>query len=196
MDERPADPPGAGEEDFAYLLVQLGFHLARQFGERLAPLGLEPRHAGMLTRLAAHEGLSQQALGELIGLNPTRMVFLVDELEQRGLVERRRNTADRRSYALYLTPRGHDVLRQVQASGRRHQDEIGASLTRAERIQLASLLRRLATEQGITEDTLPGIPPRPPLASAQPRTDRPARGPGPAPTTPEAQGPGMPRTAP
>ena len=180
MEEPPAGPPGPGEEDFAYLLVQLGFHLARRFGERLAPLGLEPRHAGMLTRLAAHEGLSQQALGELIGLNPTRMVFLVDELQQRGLVERRRNTADRRSYALYLTPQGRDMLRQIQASGSRHQDQTGASLTRAERIQLASLLRRLATEQGISEDTLPGIPPRPPPASAQPRTDRSAPGPGPA----------------
>ena len=180
MDERPASPPGADQEDFAYLLVQLGLHLARQFGERLAPLGLEPRHAGMLTRLAAHEGLSQQALGELTGLNPTRMVFLVDELEQRGLVERRRNTADRRSYALYLTAHGRDALRQVQAAGSRHQAEIGASLTQAERIQLASLLRRLATEQGITEDNLPGIPPRPPLANAQPRTVPPARGTGPA----------------
>lgn len=180
MDEGPASPPGAGEEDFAYLLVQLGSHLARQFGERLAPLGLEPRHAAMLTRLAAHEGLSQQALGELTGLNPTRMVFLVDELEQRGLVERRRNTTDRRSYALYLTPQGRDTLHQIQAAGSRHQDEIGASLTRAERIQLASLLRRLATGQGITENNLPGIPPRPPLPNAKPHTARPARGTGPA----------------
>jgi DNA-binding MarR family transcriptional regulator len=180
MDKLPSRPPGAGEEDFAYLLVQLGFHLARQFGERLAPLGLEPRHAGMLTRLAAHEGLSQQALGGLIGLTPTRMVFLVDELEQRGLVERRRNAADRRSYALYLTTQGQDTLRQIQAAGTAHQDQIGASLTQGERIQLADLLRRLATEQGITEDNLPGIPPRPPLASAQPGTDRPAPGPGPA----------------
>jgi DNA-binding MarR family transcriptional regulator len=180
VDERPRSSPGTGEEDFAYLLVQLGFHLARQFGERLAPLGLEPRHAGMLTRLAAHEGLSQQALGELIGLNPTRMVFLVDELERRGLVERRRNTADRRSYELYLTAQGRDTLRQVQAAGSRHQAEIGASLTQAERIQLASLLRRLATEQGITEDNLPGIPPRPPPTQPLPRTDRPARGPSPA----------------
>jgi len=158
MDEGPVSPPGGDEEDFAYLLVQLGLLLARQFGERLAPFGLEPRHAGMLTRLAAHEGLSQQALGELIGLNPTRMVFLVDELEQRGLVERRRNAADRRSYALYLTAQGRDTLRQIQAAGN----------------------RRLATEQGITEDNLPGIPPRPPRANGQPRTGRPAHGPGPA----------------
>ena len=146
-------------EDYAFLLVQLGAYLAREFSERIAPLGLEPRHAGMLVQLAASEGLSQQALGELIGLNPTRMVFLVDELEQRGLVERRRNPADRRSYALYLTAKGRDALDQIQASGRRHQDEIGASLTRAERVQLTSLLRRLATEQGITEQSLPGVPP-------------------------------------
>src|SRR5215469_6819524 len=130
---------GAGEEDFAYLLVQLGFHVARQFSERLAPLGLEPRHAGMLLRLGANEGLSQQALGELIGLNPTRMVFVVDELEQRGLVERRRNTVDRRSYALYLTPQGRDTLGQIQTSVSGQQDRIGASLTQAERIQLTSL---------------------------------------------------------
>ena len=162
MDERPGSQPGAGEGDFAYLLVQLGSHLARQFSERLAPLGLEPRHAGMLTRLAANQGLSQQAIGELIGLNPTRMVFLVDELEQRGLVERRRNTADRRSYALYLTAQGRDMLREIQASGKRHQDQIGASLNQAERAQLTGLLRRLATEQGITEQHLPGIPPQPP----------------------------------
>ena len=154
-------PPGAGEEDFAYLLVQLGFHVARQFTERLAPLGLEPRHAGVLFRLAANEGLSQQAIGELIGLNPTRMVFLVDELEQRGLVERRRNAADRRSYALYLTAQGREKLREVQASGSRHQDEIGGSLNRDERVQLTSLLRKLAAEQGITESDFPGIPPRP-----------------------------------
>jgi len=160
MDDHPAGPPSTSSEDFAPLLVQLGFHLARQFGQQLAPLGLEPRHAGMLTRLAAHEGLSQQALGELIGLNPTRMVFLVDELEQRGLVERRRNPADRRSYALHLTAQGRDMLRQIQASGSSRQPQIGASLTQAERNQLASLLRRLATEQGITEGNLPGIPPR------------------------------------
>jgi DNA-binding HxlR family transcriptional regulator len=108
------------------------------------------------------------------------MVFLVDELEQRGLVERRRNTADRRSYALYLTTQGRDTLHRIQAAGDRHQHEIGTSLSKAERLDLASLLRRLAAEQGITEDSLPGIPPRPPLASTQHRADPPGRGSGPA----------------
>ena len=155
-DSRGARPGRAGGDDFGFLLVQLGFHIARTFKERLAPLGLEPRHFGMLTRLAANEGKSQQAIGELIGLNPTRMVFLVDELEQRGLVERRRNPADRRSYALYLTEPGRAKLREAQQAGSGHDHQLGASLTGAQRKQLTALLRRLAEEQGLSEDSLPG----------------------------------------
>ncbi len=155
---RRQDPSGGG---FAYLLVQLGFYVAGQFSERLAPLGLEPRHFGMLTRLAANEGKSQQAIGELMGLNATRMVFLVDELEQRGLVERRRNPADRRSYALYLTKPGRAKLREAQQASARHAGQIGTSLTDAEREQLTALLRRLADEAGIAEGALPGPPPGP-----------------------------------
>jgi DNA-binding MarR family transcriptional regulator len=150
MDGRP------GPEGFAYLLVQLGTWAARRFAERLAPLGLEPRHAGMLLRLAVSEGQSQQAVGELIGLNSTRMVFLVDELEQRGLVERRRNDADRRSYALYLTEAGWDTVRRVRRVAARHQADLGTSLSEPERAQLTSLLQRVAAEHGITGQHLPG----------------------------------------
>jgi DNA-binding MarR family transcriptional regulator len=144
-------------DDLAYLLVQLGFHVAGRFTDQLAPLGLEPRHFGMLTRLAANEGKSQQAIGELMGLNATRMVFLVDELEQRGLVERRRNPADRRSYALYLTEQGRAKLRDGQRASTGLG--VGSSLTAAERRQLTTLLRRLADEQEIGPDSLPGRPP-------------------------------------
>src|SRR5580700_4480386 len=152
---------GAGPHPgFAFLLVQLGTHTARQFAEELAPLGAEPRHVGMLTRLAANEGKAQQVIGELIGLNPTQMVFLVDELEDRGFVERRRNPADRRSYALYLTPAGRDMLASVQAAGRAHQARLGSPLSADDQKQLTSLLRRLAAELGITDLSLPGAPPR------------------------------------
>ena len=153
-----AHDPASGD-GFAYLLVQLGFHLAGRFAEQLAPLDLEPRHFGMLTRLAANEGRSQQAIGELMGLNPTRMVFLVDELEKRGLVERRRNPADRRSHALYLTDQGRAKLREAQQVSARHAGQVGASLTGEQRAQLTALLRQLAEEQGITGESLPGPPP-------------------------------------
>ena len=156
QDARAAPDGPHGPQGFAYLLVQLGTRAARRFAERLAPLELEPRHAGLLLRLAGSEGRSQQAIGELIGLNSTRMVFLVDELEQRGLVERRRNDADRRSYALYLTDAGWAKLGQVRQVAGQHQAELGASLSPAERAQLTGLLRRLAAERGLTEQNLPG----------------------------------------
>jgi DNA-binding MarR family transcriptional regulator len=154
-----ANGDGDGDGDLGYLLVQLGFHVARRFSEQLAPLGLEPRQFGMLAQLAANEGRSQQAIGELVGLNATRMVFLVDELEQRGLVERRRNPADRRSHALYLTDLGRAKLREAQQASGGSEGQLGASLTEQQRTQLTRLLRRLADEQGIAEGSLPGPPP-------------------------------------
>ncbi len=153
------------ESSVAFLLVQLGLHLARRFGERLAPLGLEPRQAGMLVRLAQNDGRSQQAIAELMGVNATRMVFLTDELEQLGLVERRRNPADRRSHALYLTEAGTAMLARVREVTAAHEADITAGLSAAERGELAALLRRLAREQGLAAHGLPGSPPahtRPP----------------------------------
>jgi DNA-binding MarR family transcriptional regulator len=138
-DDQTSVIPG---DHLSFLLVQLGLHGARRFGERLAPLGLEQRHAGMLLRLAANEGQSQQALAERIGVNATRMVFLVDELEKLGLVERRRNPAD-----------------QVRAVTAEHEAELGAGLTEAQRAQLVSLLRLVADEQGLHPRGMPGSSP-------------------------------------
>jgi DNA-binding MarR family transcriptional regulator len=151
-------PPSALQPDgsIAFLLVQLGSHVAQRFGERLAPLGLEQRHAGMLIRLAENDGRSQQAIGELIGVNATRMVFLTDELERLGLVERRRNPADRRSHALYLTEAGTAMLARVREVTAAHEAGIAASLTPAERGELTALLQRLVRDQGLTPHGLPG----------------------------------------
>jgi DNA-binding MarR family transcriptional regulator len=146
-------------DHLSFLLVQLGLHGARRFGERLAPLGLEQRQAGMLIRLAANQGRSQQAIAEMIGVNATRMVFLVDELEELGLVERRRNPADRRSHALYLTGQGLTTVDQVRAVTAEHEAEIGAGLTGAQRARLVSLLRVVAREQGLHARGMPGSPP-------------------------------------
>src|ERR671916_3420048 len=97
-----------------FLLVQLGTHRLRRFAERLAPLGLHPRHFGMLSQLAVNEGQSQQALSRALGIHRSAVVALVDDLEHRGLAKRRRDPDDRRAYTLYLTPRGHELLAELQ----------------------------------------------------------------------------------
>ena len=65
-----------------------------------------------------------------------------------GFVERRRNPADRRSYGLYLTDTGRDMLAKVQAAGLAHQAELGRSLSAGEQDQLTALLRRVARGAG------------------------------------------------
>jgi len=152
------------DQSFTFLLVRLGIHAAGELAAALEPLGIEPRHFGVLNRIAAHEGESQQALGRRLGLHPTRVVFLVDELEERGLVERRRNPADRRSNALHLTAAGRRLLTRARAVAARRNEAMAKGLTVAERRTLTRLLQRVADEQGLPPEGLP-MPPssrRPP----------------------------------
>jgi len=149
----------AADEDFAFLLVRLGIYAAGRFAQVLEPLGIEPRHFGVLNRIASHEGESQQTLGARLGLHPTRMVFAVDELEERGLVERRRNPSDRRSNAIYLTADGRKLLTRARTVAAKHDASLGDGLSAAERRQLTKLLQRVADEQGLAPEGLPGPPP-------------------------------------
>jgi DNA-binding MarR family transcriptional regulator len=142
-------------DGISFLLVQLGAHLAGRFADALAPTGLEPRHVGLLRLLSEREGMSQQALGDLLGLNATRVVFLVDDMEQRGLVQRRRNPNDRRSHALHLTQPGKHALARARRLGEQQDAEVVASLPTADRKELLRVLRSLADHLGIAPHALP-----------------------------------------
>src|SRR5215471_701406 len=108
-----ATPRLRGAESPAFLLAQVGSHAAASFAERLRVLSLVPADAGILRIVQATEGNSQQALGAELGVAPSRLVALIDDLERRGMVERRDQPSDRRSYALYLTSNGRDVLTRI-----------------------------------------------------------------------------------
>src|SRR6202034_4949910 len=95
-----------GKRQPAFLLAQLGAHAASQFAERLRVLDLTPPDAGILRLLRAAAGLSQQELAAKLQIHPSRLVAILDNLEKRGLVERRQNPEDRRLYSLYLTKDG------------------------------------------------------------------------------------------
>lgn len=140
----------------AFLLAQLGAHAARRFGERVAQIGLTPPDAGLLRKIAADPGISQQALAEHLGVMPSRMVGLVDDLENQGILERRRSTEDRRNYELHLTQKGRQVLDQLSRIAAEHEESLCAALNQEERTQLRDLCRRIASEQGLTPGVHPG----------------------------------------
>jgi DNA-binding MarR family transcriptional regulator len=140
----------------AFLLSQLGAHVAAGFAERLAPLNLTPPHAGILRVISQADGLSQQALGETLGMFPSRLVAVLDELQERGLIERRDNPADRRSYALHLTKAGRESLEEIGRITREHEDAICAALDASERARLTGFLVRIAAQQQLTPGVHPG----------------------------------------
>ncbi|MDT7581864.1 MAG: hypothetical protein QOK35_3128 [Pseudonocardiales bacterium] len=147
--------PDRGPGWVAFGLTQLGGLAAQRFAERLAPSGLTPPHAGLLRAVAADEGRSQQALADQLGLLPSRLVALVDELEREGLLERRRNPRDRRHHALHLTDDGRARLRELGRIARDHGSDLLAPLDDAERATLGDLLARLADHHGLA----PGVHP-------------------------------------
>jgi DNA-binding MarR family transcriptional regulator len=159
MTRRKASTPAAARlrvPGVAFLLSQLGYHSSRLWQGRLAPLGLDPRHVMLLRHVAIAEGRSQQALGEVLQIPPSRMVALVDALEQRGLLRRRPDPGDRRVRTLHLTRDGRRLLDKVMEISLEHERQLCKGLQPAEREQLITLLSRLAAEQGLGEGVHPG----------------------------------------
>ncbi|WP_405488517.1 MarR family winged helix-turn-helix transcriptional regulator [Streptomyces sp. NBC_00096] len=145
-------PPGG----VAFLLAQLGAHAAERFAERVSALGLTPAQAGLLRLLARTPGRSQRELADVLGMPPSRFVAFADDLEARGLIERRRNPEDRRLYALFLSDAGTALLAGLREVATAHEQQVCEPLSAQERGQLAALLGRLAEAQGLTPGVHPG----------------------------------------
>jgi DNA-binding MarR family transcriptional regulator len=145
-----------GQNQPAFLLAQLGAHAASQFAERLGVLEIAPADAGILRLLRAEAGLSQQELAARLQIHPDRLVAILDNLEKRGLVERRANPDDRRLYSLHLTQAGGEALEKIGNVARKHQDALLSSITLDERNTLAALLLRIADQRGLVWGVHPG----------------------------------------
>jgi DNA-binding MarR family transcriptional regulator len=143
------------DQTLSFLLSQVGVHLAFSFHDDLADLGLQNPHVGILQLVARAPGNSQQALARKIGIPPNRLVALIDDLEQRGLIRRERLESDRRVFALHVTPEGERMLGEVAARVARREKRLFASLSADERETLAALLRKIAEDQQLE----PGVHP-------------------------------------
>ncbi|WP_245721530.1 MarR family winged helix-turn-helix transcriptional regulator [Nocardia crassostreae] len=140
----------------AFQLAQLGTHAAQRFSERIAEIGLTPPEAGILRLIAANPGLSQRALAAELGVVPSRVVALIDPLDRKGLIERRRSAADRRNHELHLTPEAGRLLARLATVAMAHEAALTAPLTDAEYLQFADLLTRLAAAGDLTPGVHPG----------------------------------------
>src|SRR5580693_5841723 len=127
----------------AFLLAQLGAHAGSQFAERLGVLELSPADAGILRLLRGEAGPSQQELATRLRIHPSRLVAILDNLEKRGLVERKAHANDRRLYSIELTASGGEMLEKIGKVAREHQDALLSALGKEERDALGALLLKI-----------------------------------------------------
>jgi DNA-binding MarR family transcriptional regulator len=148
--------PLSPDIEIAEFAGQLFFRLWRAFhthtAEALGSVGLTPALFALLNVLGAREGAIQQELSSDMGIDPSAMVKLINELEDAGLAERRRRPGDRRAWEVTITPKGRRSLQRARRVVAEAQDEVLGGLTVAERRQLLALLRR----------ALVSAPPQPP----------------------------------
>jgi DNA-binding MarR family transcriptional regulator len=148
MASRNPEPVEAATPPFrsvAFMLSSLGYAVSRRFHQVLGPLELEPGEFALLRAVSANEGESQNALAERLHISPSWMVAIVDELERRGLLERRPHARDRRVRNLHLTAAGKKLLRQAERKAQQFDRQVTDPLTDAELQQLLELLQRVAT---------------------------------------------------
>jgi DNA-binding MarR family transcriptional regulator len=145
-----------GRRALGLLLSQLGTHAALAFGRKITGLGISPPHFGILRWIHANAGKNQRELASHLGIVPSRLVVLLDELETKGLVARERSAQDRRSQQLQLTQKGSRLLEKVERIATAHDADLGSSLTDAERETLIELCAKLAAHRGLIPHGHPG----------------------------------------
>ncbi|GIM89767.1 MarR family winged helix-turn-helix transcriptional regulator [Paractinoplanes toevensis] len=125
------------------LLANRGVLAGAQVRDALAGAGLTMRSAFTLTHLADGP-VNQQALIDLLGVDPSALVAVLNELESLGLVSRQRDTADRRRHIVAITPDGTRALSEVESVLDKTDDDLFAALSPTERRQLERLLTKIA----------------------------------------------------
>ena len=129
-----------------YLLAQASRLLRERVDKALAPLELSLYEYVLLRLISLDAPVSQGELGETYGIDRTTMVGLVDRLEERQLVVRERNEADRRSYRLRLTPKGRKVLSRAVRIVRKEQQDFLSPLSAAEWESMRAALWKLVSQ--------------------------------------------------
>jgi DNA-binding MarR family transcriptional regulator len=145
MVSRNEEPGGR----LGYLLKHAQLRMAELNAKALSPYGINGRELAVLLVLAGHEPTSQLQAAQRLGIDRTTMVALLDTLEEKGLVSRHPDAADRRRNVVELTETGRDTLSRATEASDAAEREFLAPLTSRAGGQLRDSLRTIveSTEQ-------------------------------------------------
>ncbi len=137
---------------FAFQIGKLGQYATQRFAEEIAPLGLRPRHCGVLAMLKSDHP-DQLSIARALNVSNSVVVNMLDELEDLGAVRRVRETADRRRHRIELTDHGRDLSAKAGRIANELDDELLASLTAVQLRRMREAVRALATSHGLPGGT-------------------------------------------
>jgi DNA-binding MarR family transcriptional regulator len=128
----------------AYLLSRIGRIAKADATARCLQLGMDLPHVGVLALLDERAPTTQAAIADALGIDRSQLVGELDELEERGWVERQRDPHDRRRQLVSLTAKGRKQIAGFRATAARIEDEFLAPLDAKQREALHDLLMTLA----------------------------------------------------
>jgi DNA-binding MarR family transcriptional regulator len=147
-DTRQGAPPGIAKRWPTLLMIKLGRITVHRFTEALEPFGIRPRHVAALIELRDRGELTQQSLCGQLHVDPTNLVAILNELEERGYATRRRDPEDRRRHLVEVSKKGIAVLEQVSEVMDGVEEDLLDGLEPAERAQLEGLLTSIWERSG------------------------------------------------
>src|SRR2546426_2965382 len=147
-DARESTAPGIAQRWPTLLMIKLGRRTMHRFTEALEPFGIRPRHVAALIELRDRGELTQQSLGGQLHLDPTNVVAILNELEERGFATRRRDPEDRRRHLVEVSRKGIAVIEKVSKVMDGVEADLLDGLEPAEREQLEGLLTSIWERSG------------------------------------------------
>lgn len=142
--------PVRREESLGYVVNHLARHLARALYERIAPLGVVPGQFAQLLALYEHDGITQQELCEIVGIEQPTMANTVGRMERDGLVERRPHPSDGRKRLIYLTDKASALEGALTEAAQSVNTLATGGLSKTDR---STLMRLIATVQANLDES-------------------------------------------
>jgi DNA-binding MarR family transcriptional regulator len=143
-----SDAPGIAKQWPTLLMIKLGRITMHRFTEALEPFGIRPRHVAALIELRDNGELTQQSLCGHLHLDPTNLVAILNELEQRGYAVRRRDPEDRRRHLVEVSKKGIALIEKVSEVMDGVEDDLLDGFEPAEREHLEGLLTSMWERSG------------------------------------------------
>lgn len=141
----PVGPPNALVSSTPHLMKRLAMLQKDRAGAAFEETGLSPYHYAVLALLEEEPPETQAMIADALGYDRSHLVGMLDELEERGLIERKRDPADRRRHLVSLTPEGKKASTRLRAVIKQVEEDFFAPLDAQQREQLKSLLGELAS---------------------------------------------------